>query len=77
MKLPIRIPPRRILNPGYPCTLCQVRPDVACRHRPADEDWSMGKDPPETDSRKGSERPGSGIHFRSRRAALTAGLKKR
>ena len=24
---------------GSPCTLCGVRPDVACRHRPADETY--------------------------------------
>lgn len=22
-----------------PCPKCQVRPDVACKHRPADPDW--------------------------------------
>ena len=24
---------------GSPCPYCQVRPDIACRHRPADETY--------------------------------------
>lgn len=29
-----------VLEPGRPCPLCDVRPDVACRHRPADPQWA-------------------------------------
>lgn len=28
-------------EPGQPCGLCGVRPDVACSHRPADPDWTQ------------------------------------
>lgn len=28
-----------MIETGQPCPLCAVRPDVACRHRPADESW--------------------------------------
>lgn len=37
-----------ILAPGSPCPYCQVRPDIACRHRPADETYR----PPEQTSEK-------------------------
>lgn len=57
----------RVLNPGYPCPLCQVRPDVPCRHRPADPEWSMGDDPPDPDQRRGTPRPGQGKNFYGRR----------
>lgn len=29
---------------GYPCALCSVRPDVACRHRDADPRWKPAHD---------------------------------
>lgn len=29
---------------GYPCSLCCVRPDVACRHRDADPHWKPAHD---------------------------------
>lgn len=53
-------------DPGYPCPLCQVRPDVACRHRPADPDWSMGPSLPDTSTRS-VPRPGQGFNFRTRK----------
>lgn len=28
-----------MIEPGRPCPLCDVRPDVACRHRAADPNW--------------------------------------
>lgn len=37
---------------GYPCKRCGVRPDVSCRHRPADQSWTMGAPPVETDLRR-------------------------
>lgn len=39
-------------DPGFPCRLCAVRPDVDCAHRPADPLWSMGPEPRETDQRR-------------------------
>lgn len=53
-------------EPGFPCRLCGVRPDVACRHRPADPSWSMGTAPPVTDNRS-KPRPGNGHNFKNRR----------
>lgn len=34
-------------EPGQPCTFCGVRPDVACRHRPADSSY---RPPDQSDS---------------------------
>lgn len=54
-------------EPGYPCSLCQVRPDVSCRHRAADTSRSMGVTPKDEDGRKTSPsraRPGNGNNFR-------------
>lgn len=43
-----------VLEPGTPCPYCQVRPDVACRHRPADPTWTMRDPPvPKPDPRRG------------------------
>lgn len=52
-----------------PCKLCGVRPDVACRHRPADTSWSMGDAPPDEDGRAAGNRPGNGHHLKGVRAA--------
>lgn len=46
---------RQQVESGFPCPLCQVRPDVACRHRPA-SDWSMGEAPPDLDLRTARDR---------------------
>lgn len=53
-----------MMEPGAPCALCQVRPDVACRHRPADPNWSMGAAPVETDNRRNRDYTGQGYNFR-------------
>lgn len=55
-------------DPGFPCPHCGVRPDVACARRPADPYWTMGPPPPDTDGRKGTERPGNGNNFHRRRS---------
>lgn len=34
-------------DPGFPCKLCAVRPDIDCDHRPADPLWTMGPPPPD------------------------------
>ena len=39
-------------DPGFPCYYCGVKPDIACEHRPADPEWSMGPEPPAEDGRK-------------------------
>lgn len=61
-------------DPGFPCRLCGVRPDLDCPHRPADPSWSMGPTPP-SDERKGQPRPGNGHNFKSRRAQIARNLK--
>jgi hypothetical protein len=55
-----------MLEPGYPCPYCQVRPDVDCRHRPADPNWKRPEqqaEPPKRDI------PGSyqGLNFGTRK----------
>lgn len=40
------------LEPGRPCQYCDVRPDVACRHRPADPTWRKVEQPEGGDGRK-------------------------
>lgn len=39
-------------DPGFPCKLCAVRPDLDCSHRPADPLWTMGPEPPDEDGRR-------------------------
>lgn len=46
------------LESGFPCSLCQVRPDVACRHRPADPSWTPP--PPMAPARAGQGSGGGG-----------------
>lgn len=28
-----------VIETGLPCPFCNVRPDIACPHRPADPNW--------------------------------------
>lgn len=65
-----------MIEPGQPCPYCSVRPDVACRHRPADTSWSMGEAPVDDDGRKGPH-PGRGHNFKSRKKMIDAKLKAR
>lgn len=52
-------------EPGAPCYKCGVRPDVACRHRPADPEWQALVF---EDKRDGRSRPdgGQGLNFKTR-----------
>jgi hypothetical protein len=55
-------------EPGSPCGLCGVRPDVACSHRPADPGWAppdQDRDPP--DRRLLGLSAGNGWNFHGRR----------
>lgn len=38
-----------MIEPGAPCWLCGVRPDVECQHRAADPAWQrpVFEDPPD------------------------------
>lgn len=50
-----------ILAPGTPCPYCQVRPDIACPHRPADETYRPPEQPePKPDGRSAAHRNTSG-----------------
>lgn len=68
---------------GSPCELCGVRPDVACRHRPADPAYTPPRQPPEHDSRKlardqgrnfGNRTIGGGGAYRIKAARLAGKL---
>jgi len=49
---------------GFPCTLCGVRPDVSCRHRPG-----VGEAPPQDELVEKHKRSydGQGYNFRTRK----------
>jgi hypothetical protein len=37
---------------GSPCPKCGARPDLACSHRPVDDQWTAPEQHDETDGRK-------------------------
>ena len=52
---------------GAPCVMCGVRPDVACRHRPASEEWQPPKHAnPAVDPYKPKRGDGAGLNFGKR-----------
>lgn len=57
---------------GEPCPKCGVRPDVACVHRPADENWK-GPPPAKADMRRERDFTGQGLNFGTRKMNISGG----
>ena len=62
------------LEPGAPCPWCAVRPDVPCRHRPADPDYRRPEqDEGEEDKYKPKRGEGQGLNFKTRKVRVAGG----
>lgn len=55
----------------WPCSMCGVRPDVACKHRPADPDWQAYEQakPDPMDKYKPIKQEGNGRNMRRSKRA--------